>query len=176
MPWIAELLNVVERYHLGDIASVLGLLITIGGFTLALWRIRKSQSASEQALEAAEGVREQILQMNAIQGVNVAIRTLEDIRRLHRLKAWPVLPDRYTSLKQELISIRGRTPSLTESQRSEIQGAIQQLSTIERQVESTMAGADEPDIDRINDIISRQIDRLAQVLVELQNEIERLRK
>jgi hypothetical protein len=166
-----QFLSIVKCYQLGDIASLVGLLISIGGFGLALWRIRKSQTAAEQALAAAESVREQILQMNAIQGLNVAIKTLEDIRRLHRHKAWPVLPDRYTSLKQELIAIRGRTRNLTDGQRSSIQAAITQLSTIERQVESTMAGGDAPDVDRMNDIVSRQIDRLAVLLVDLQNEI-----
>jgi hypothetical protein len=166
-----QFLGVVRCYQLGDIASLVGLLISIGGFGLAFGRIRKLQTASEQARAAAEGVREQILQMNAIQGLNVSIRTLEDIRRLHRLKAWPALPDRYTSLKQELFAIRGRTRSLSEDQRSNIQAVITQLSTIERQVESTMAGGNPPDIDRMNDVISRQIDRLAVLLVEMQNEI-----
>jgi hypothetical protein len=88
--------------------------------------------------------------MNAIQGLNDAMRALEDIRRLHRLQAWPVLPDRYTSLRRELIAIRGRTPNFTVSQRTAIQAAISQLSIIERRVENTMAGSEPPDIQRIN--------------------------
>jgi len=156
---------------------LLALLVAIVGFALTLWRIRKSQTASEQARKAAESVREQILQMNAIQGLNDVMRALEDIRRLHRPEAWPALPDRYTSLKRDLIAIRGRTPNLTEDQRSNIQGAIQQLSNIERQVENAIAGATGvPSVNRINDIISRQIDRLAVLLVDLQNEIDRTRQ
>ena len=115
--------------------------------------------------------------MNAIQGLNDVMRALEDIRRLHRLQAWSALPDRYTSLRRDLIAIRGRTPNLTEDQRSNIQGAIQQLSNIERQVENAMAGgADVPSVNRINDIVSRQIDRLAVLLVDLQSEIDRTRQ
>jgi len=158
---------------------LLALLVAIVGFALTLWRIRKSQTASEQARKAAESVREQILQMNAIQGLNDSIRALEDIRRLHRLAAaaWPALPDRYTSLKRALIAIRQRTPNLTEDQRSNIQGAIQQLSNVERQVENAMAGGtDVPSVNRINDIISKQIDRLAVLLVDLQSEIDRTRQ
>jgi hypothetical protein len=156
---------------------LLALLITIVGFAFTLWRLRKSQTASEQARRAAESVREQILQMNAIQGLNDVMRALEDIRRLHRLQAWSALPDRYTSLRRDLIAIRGRTPNLTEDQRSNIQGAIQQLSNIERQVENAMAGATNvPSVNRINDIISKQIDRLAVLLVDLQSEIDRTRQ
>ena len=114
--------------------------------------------------------------MNAIQGINVAIKAFEDVRRLHRLKAWEALPDRYTTLKQQLISIKGRTLNLSEYQKTQIQGAIQQISMIERQVEIAIGGADEPDVRRINDVISKQIDRLAQILVDVQNEIERQRQ
>jgi hypothetical protein len=132
---------------------------------------KKIQTASEQARAAAQAVREQLLQMNAIQGLNLAIKTLEDVQRLHRIKAWQALPDRCTSLKQDLIAIRIRSRNLTEDQQSSIQGAIVQLSTIQRGVESTVAGGDAPDVPRMNEIISEQIDRLTVVLAELQNEI-----
>jgi len=84
--------NLVESYHLGDVASLFGLVITVVGFGLALWRIRKLQTAAEQARQAVERVREQILHMNAIQELNGAIRKLEDMRRLHRIKAWKFCP------------------------------------------------------------------------------------
>jgi hypothetical protein len=66
---IQEFLGFVTRYRLGDVASILGLLITFGGFAIAFWQIRKTKTASQAAQRAAESVREQILQMNAIQGV-----------------------------------------------------------------------------------------------------------
>ena len=161
---------------IGDVASVVGLLVTVGGFWLALRQIRKSRSASEQAREAAESVRGQILKMNAIQDINAATKAFEEIRRLHRFKAWDALPDRYTSLKQQLIAIKGRTPNLSDTQKEQIQAAIQQVSNIEREVETAISGSDEPDVNRVNAIISKQIDRLAHLLVEVQNEIERLRQ
>jgi hypothetical protein len=176
MRWLCDFLYVVIEYRLGDLASMAALPITIVGFGIAFRQIQKTKSSSEAAKTASEAVRQQIHQMNAIQGVGAAIRTLEDIRRLHRIKAWSVLPDRYTSLKSELISIRGRTPDLADSVKSEFQGAIQQITLIERQVEEALAGVGEPEINRINDVISEQIDRFAQVLADLQNQIETLEK
>jgi len=85
-----DFLDLVDAYQLGDLASLLALLITIVGFGLALWRIWRSEKASELARRAAESVREQILQMSAVQSLDDVIRTLEDIRRLHRLQAWPM--------------------------------------------------------------------------------------
>jgi hypothetical protein len=152
-----------------------GLVITIIGFALALWRIRKSQTAAEQARNIAESVRDQILQMNAVQELHTAIRNLEDLRRLHRSKAWSSLPDRYTSLRMELIAIRGRTPTLTTEQRSSIQSAIQQLSNLEDEIENAIAENRDP-APRLIITVSKQIDRLAILLVELQNQIDRLRQ
>jgi hypothetical protein len=99
---------------------------------------------------------------------------LEDIRRLHRIKAWEVLPDRYTALRLNLIAIRGRTPSLSDQQRSGMQATIQQLSNLEQEVEIAMSHEDAPSVHLIN-TVSTQIDRLALILVELQNQIERPR-
>lgn len=158
---------------MGNVASLLS-LVTFVGFGLALWRIRKTETAAKQARRAAESVRDQLLQMNAVQELNGAIRTLEDIRRLHRIKAWEVLPDRYTALRLNLIAIRGRTPSLSDQQRSGMQATIQQLSNLEQEVEIAMSHEDAPSVHLIN-TVSTQIDRLALILVELQNQIERPR-
>jgi len=148
-------------------------VITIVGFTVSIWRIRKSQKASEQTRAAVEAMKDQFQQLSSIHGVREAIATLEEIRRLHREKVWSVLPDRYSLLKRDLLHIRSRTPKITDEQRSSIQGAIQQLSTIESQVESILAGDIEKlDIRRMNDIISEQMDRLASMLAELQNEAD----
>ena len=153
---------------LANIASILGVAITIGGFALTLVRIRKSQTA-------VEDVKEQIRNLNAIQEVAAAIKSLDEIRKLHRAKSWTVLPDRYTSLKHQLIAIKERT-SISQKQRSSIREAIQQLSTMEAQVESTLfGGTDDPAVDRMNEITSGLIDDLAAVLVDLQNEIDVLR-
>jgi len=134
----------------------LGLLITVVGFALTLWRVRKSEKASELARKAAEGVREQILQMNAVQSLNDAMAALQDIRRLHHLGAWPALPDRYTLLRRGLIVLKGRTPGLSEGQQASIQATIQQLSLLERRAEDAIARSDAPGIGRMNEIVSKQ--------------------
>jgi hypothetical protein len=69
-------------------------------------------------------------------------------------------------------AIRSRTPNFTVAQRSSLQAAIQQLSNIESQVENVTGGSDPPEVPRINQIIARQLDRLAVILVELQGGIE----
>jgi hypothetical protein len=165
----------VDTQQLANVASILGLAISILVFGVGFWRIWKLQTTANEVRTATESLRKQLLAMNAVQELRASIRTLEDIRRLHRLEAWSVLPDRYTSFRHDLIAIRGRMPNLTDKQNSSIQGAIQQLSIMERQVESAIAGEEEPEVNRMNDVISKQLDRLAILVVELQTEIDRPR-
>lgn len=154
-----------ELYKLGDLASVLALVITIVGFSITIVQVRRSLRASEEA-------RDHVLQMNAIHELDATIKALEDIRRLHRMNAWEAMPDRYTSVRRDLIAIRIRTPTLSHEHQADLQSALQQLSTTERQVERLMAGAGVISVDRLNDIISKQIDRLTRLLVELQRQLD----
>ncbi len=95
--------------QLGDIASILGLLVTVAGFGATLYQVKQSRlaaerslTASEQSRIAAEQARDRVLELNALNGLDAAVVVLQDIRRLHRMKAWEALPDRYTSLMIDL--------------------------------------------------------------------------
>jgi hypothetical protein len=113
--------------------------------------------------------------MNALQDIGGTIRNLEVIRRLHRQQTWDALADSYTPLKRDLIAISARTPNLTEAQKTEILAAIQQLTNIEKAVETKIAGGSPPEVDLINTVVSEQIDRLNSILVQIQIDIERPR-
>ncbi len=162
---LEKFLEFNNTYRAGDIASVLGLMITMVGFAATLYQVTRSRQAAEEA-------RDHVLELNAVHGLSAAIRAFEDIRRLHRSEAWGALPDRYTSLRLELVAIRQRTPGLSAEHQKSIQGVVQQLSTMERQVERILEGTSEPEIARLNSVVTRQIDRLGNLLVELQKKIE----
>jgi hypothetical protein len=161
-------LEAAERRHatsllnqVGDIASLVALVITLGTF----YQARQSKKAAEQA-------RDQVLNLNALVGIDAAINVLEDIRRLHRLEAWSALPDRYTSLMMDLRAIRTRTPNLSDEQRSEIQGVVAQLAVMERQIERILNGRAPAEIVKLNDTVTRQINRLADLLVDLEKQMQ----
>jgi phosphoglycerate-specific signal transduction histidine kinase len=145
----------------------------IAGFGLTFWRIAKLERASEKARRAADRLHEQILKMNAVYELRGAIATMDDMRRLPHLAPAPLMPEKYASLKQDLIAIRGRISDLTDRQRSAIQGAIQQISNVEEQVHNAIASGNAPALHRINEIISKQVDQLGGLLAELKNQIDR---
>lgn len=108
-----------------------------------------------------------------MRGLDAAIKAFEIIRKLHRAQSWDALPELYTTLKLELIAIKVRTPNMSETHKTQLQNAIQQISNMEKQVEATIGGGSTPEVGRMNNLVSRQMDRLGQVIVELQTEIER---
>jgi hypothetical protein len=147
--------------EIGDIASLVALVITLATF----YQARQSKKAAEQA-------RDQVLNLNALVGIDAAIKVLEDIRRLHRLEAWAALPDRYTSLMMDLRAIRTRTPNLSDEHRRKIQRVVAQLEVMERQLERIVTGRATAEIVRLNDTVTRQINRLSDLLAELEKQMQ----
>jgi hypothetical protein len=134
------------------------------GFVLALRQATRARVAAEQA-------RDHVLELNTVHTLGAVIEAFQDIRRLHRLEAWTALPDRYTSVRKELVAIRRRTPGLSEQQLTEIQTVVQEITTMERKIEQ-IAGGKIPDIASLNASTTRQISRLVDLLAERQREVE----
>jgi hypothetical protein len=67
--------------------------------TYTLWRSKK---AAEMAQEEVRSVKQAIARSSTIADFSAAITSMNEIKRLHRLDAWIVLPDRYAALRSIL--------------------------------------------------------------------------
>ena len=108
--------------------------------------------------------------------LSTAIGSLEEIKRLHREDAWPVMPDRYSSLRKLLIVIRNSDVSPLDHHRDKVVGSIQQLSIMERQVERFLSFKGTPEeiplsVSRFNAVISDQEEFLVEIREEIKNSI-----
>jgi hypothetical protein len=72
----------------------------------------------------------------------------------------------------DLRAIRTRTPSLSKEHQREIQGVVTQLANMERQVERIVNGKAMAEVTGLNITMTRQINRLADLLVELQTKMQ----
>jgi hypothetical protein len=142
------------------------------GFGLTIWIISQSKTAAERAEAAALKTRDFIIRSDTIALISAAVTAMNEIKRLHRVSAWNILPDRYAELRKLLISVRGSNTHLSPEYASVIQGTIQQFSTIEDEVEKALAAEETPSNQpKLNKIISRQGDKLLQMLEEMKREI-----
>lgn len=170
---ISEIINIVEKTHFPDYASVLGLLITIVGFIVTIYNVIKSKNASILAEETVNNVRTDLRLYQTVSGFSNAIAIMDEVKRLHRQKEWKLLPDRYSNLRKSLISIRFNNPILSEQEQKEIQSSIAQFSGLEKLIDEYLLSENpkEINIPKINSRVSKQIDRIQQILVNLSNKI-----
>ena len=158
------------QIHAGDLASVVGLIVSLVGFGVTIYNVRKSRTASKAAAEAAVATRAKLSTEDSLVAITTAITAMDEVRRLHRESAWTLLPDRYTALRKSLVSIRSGAVRLSDDQLAVLQAAIQQVTGMERQVDQAIQNPDRaPDPVKLNQIVSKQSDRLIELLVQMRN-------
>lgn len=160
--------------YVANVSELIGLTITFIGFWVTIRAVRKSRSAAEAAEKAAKDARSNLLKVDSIVGISGVISGLEDVKRLHRSGSWNGMPERYGIQRRMLIEVRTGNLNLTDSQKTTLQSAIQQLSVMEKQIEEHLASPEStPDIAKLNGIISKHADNLTQLLTELKINGER---
>ena len=169
---MAKVIKYILDNNLGDISSVLGVLISLCGFALTLYAVLKSKSAAQQAKTAAESTKEALVRFETIAKISAAITSMNEIKRLHRVAAWQILPDRYASVRQELVLIRSANPDMNTQHRTSLQGAIQQFSELEQVVETFLSYRNRatPRASKLNSIVSAQIDKMNELMDSFRQE------
>jgi hypothetical protein len=79
-----------------------------------------------------------------------------------------MLLERYAALRKVLIGVRKLSPSVDEGMAIKIQSAVTTLSTMEDLVEKSKSESSSPNFARLNRLLSRDIDDLYSVLVDMQ--------
>ena len=157
--------------RVGDLASLLGVLISVIGFAVTMHGIRKSKTAAEGATLAAQAARDSLTRFESVVDFTAAISTLEEIKRAHRRRDWQLLPDRYSSIRKTLIVLRTSQVHASDFQRTVIQQALQNLSTVEKAVEAGLQDPDKLKPARMNALISNDTDNLMTVLTQLKRAV-----
>jgi hypothetical protein len=164
----------ISENHLGDLASLAGVAISIVGFIATVWNVRRSKSAAERAEAAANEARRMIRDYETVSEFSAAIAIMEEVKRLHRAAGHvDVLLDRYAALRKVLIEVRKLSPSIDEQMDTKIQSAITTLATMEDLVERSRSDGSSPNFVRLNRLLSRDIDDLQAVLVDMKVATER---
>ena len=172
MNFWAWLIKTLSERHWGDVLNVIGVVLSLVGFTVTIWQVIRARKAAMMAEEAALKVRNAIQSFDTVEKFSAAITIMEEMKRLHRIAAWELLPDRYSTLRGLLISIRGASPGLSQEHQAVLLGAIQHSSAIERKIErAIMQKSKPPDAARLNEIVSIQIDKLHEVLASLRQNV-----
>ena len=153
----------------GNLASVAGLFLGLLGFGFTIFGVWRSKNAAQAAQAAATKALNAVSTYDAVTDLASAMATMDEVKRHQRQGAWHVLPDRYSHLRQRLISIKGAGVPLNDQQRQTIQGAIEQFAVLEKRIDRSLAAGNVPaNPAKLNEIVSSQLDNLQSVLMSLQ--------
>lgn len=156
----------------GDFASVAGLIVSVIGFAFTIWGILRAKNAAQRAKEEARKVGETISKFDTMMELSEVITIMEEVKRLHRINAWVILPDRYSVLKRKLITIRSASSDISDEHRASLQGVIQNINEIEKKVERVLFTPDSsPNVVQMNEIVSEQLDTVNETLASLRQVI-----
>ncbi len=146
--------------------AVWGILITLREATKARESADKAKTASQEAQEAVNRLRETIIEMDVIADLSAVVAEMEEIKRSHRSDILnPALLDRYSGLRQKLLHVHSIDRRLNDEQRSVIQGAVTQFRVMERNLERYIdTGSTKPQQSRTNDIVTTERDKIEEIL------------
>ncbi|HEX7004969.1 MAG TPA: hypothetical protein VF168_12360 [Trueperaceae bacterium] len=149
----------------GDAASVVGLVLSIGGLAATIVVALRARSAAIQARDAALAAQGKILQFDAIAEVVAAVSMLEQAKNLHRLGAWSSVIYYYSAARQSLARVRAAP--LSEAQQAAITGIITTLRNFEHRVEKGPSEGLTEKLADLNRVIAREIDKLTALQQEM---------
>jgi len=157
----------------GDIASMVGVLIALIGFGITIRNVRKSREAAGRAEIAANMALERVRYVDTVQNLSKAISIIEEIQRLNRAKEWKILLDRHLVFRGILTEIRGIATELGDDHRAFIQDGITQSNSMSNRIEIALDEDTEPtSVPRMNRILSKQVENLGIILAEMRKETD----
>ena len=148
-----------------DIASlvigILGVFISLGGFSAAIWQIRRTRAAAESAERAATDAREAVFYVTSVSDLSQIVSQMEQVKELHRNREWVRAIDRYILLRRLITEARSR---LQEDTRGALTTAIIRLMQMEKAANQALARGEQAPVARLNN-----------ELVDLQQSLDEVR-
>ncbi len=159
---------------MGNIGSLVGVIIALVGFAITIVVARRSRSAAVQAKEAVQSVRGDLQLLNSTSDLSSALAIIDEIQRLQRNQAWSELPDRYNALRRTLLEVRASGHSWPDEHKTSIQSAVTLVASIQRQLEYALSqSSSDIRVPRLNTQLARREDELIEVLGYLRQQIGR---
>ena len=145
--------------------GIAALVVSLSGFAIAIWQIRKARSAAEAAADAATKARDALVHRLAIGDLARASSEIDRLKELHRTQEWQRALDQHPRVRQTLVEVRTRIHDEPAETVTAFQVAIAQLAEMESAVERALADPEQSPISL----------RLNATLVSIQETLDDLR-
>lgn len=116
----------------GDIATIVGIIVSLCGIGWAIKEARGARSASEAAKTAASETRDQITHHLQTVDLQRAIGLIERIKTLHDNDRWEASAELYQTLREMLSEVIARCPD----NQTDVRGKLAVARTVVRDMEN----------------------------------------
>ena len=152
----------------GDVATVVGVLVSLVGLGWAIKEARGARSASESAQAAANDTRDQIARHLQVVDLQRAIGLIERIKTLHDNDRWEASREHYQTLRAMLSDVIARSPEDQASVREKLATARRIMGDMENFVRGRGSGVTS---DREGSGLNRSLNDIQSDLEELASNI-----
>jgi len=156
------------KQHYGNIASVVGLVVSVLGFSFTLYQVRKSRSAAERAQAMAREAIDRVSSRLFFTQITIAVRLVQEVRSFCRAADWHRAIDRCEQLRIVLAGVVD-DPKLQGDDQTSVTSAIDDLLLIIRHLEGIGQGKKSPSVP------ARMIETLDRIVISLTRIDGRLR-
>lgn len=161
MEYLTKLINFIIDNKLGEISSVLGVIITLIGFIITITSLKRTR-------KIAQKVREDISKFNIVEEFSTVLMIMNEIKTLNRENAWTILPDRCSSVRKSLITIKNADLHISEEIKLQLQKSIQYFRDMEKKIDKINLGEENPkNIINMNQGISEHVDNLREIITKI---------
>ena len=148
----------------GDVATVVGILVSLGGLGWAIKEARGARSASKAAEAAASETRDRMAHHLQVVELQRAIGLVDRIKTLHDNNRWEASREHYQTLRAMLSDVIVRCPE----DQVDVREKLATARTIVRDIENFVRGRDGSSIPKRDRI------RLNQTMNDIQSDLEEL--
>jgi hypothetical protein len=168
--WIEQ---VIKNTTIANAASILGFLLTITGFTIAIVQIGLARSDSSKAQKQVASLRSDFRRRDILLDLSATISLASEVKSSQLQARWDGLPSRYSDLKGKIASVKAVCDEHSQS-RKVLQYCIVTLGRIQTEIEDALSNNAVPqDIPSLNKGLNKAMDKLQFVLAEISAEIGR---
>ena len=138
----------------GGLVGTFGLAVSVIGFVVAIYQIRRSRDAASAARDAALEARAALRRDLTIADLARGRARIQELKEFHRSGQWQRALDRYPDVGELLMLIRNRHENLTDDQQRVIQDGVMQIRAMERSAENALNTDTTPDTVGYNEMLS----------------------
>jgi hypothetical protein len=168
-------MSLLDSTAFGNIVSLIGVIVTVGGFTATIIGVYRARSAASAAEQAAGRVRDDLTKADVISDCAQAIKILELIRRDQR-QGEPNLPaiiDSYEDVRGYIVRVRESEFIASKEDSERFSMLVNSCRSNVTEIEIAIKEPSRIDTIKMNDTVSAMIDSANAVLIHLRKSLRK---